>query len=79
MREEWNAKVQTVLRELKIAARIKNDQQPHVAPELKVRHKESGLLYTVDSVSMRDVVLRTPEGKQMHLAAKEFEDAYEIA
>ena len=79
MKEEWNAKVKTVFEGLKVAATVNGDTQPIIAPELKVKHKKSGMLYTVDSISMRDVVLRTPEGELMQLDSPEFEQDYEVA
>lgn len=45
---------------------------------LKVRHASSGFQYTVVSVSKRNVVLKTPEGKQFKVDAATFEKSYEI-
>lgn len=79
MKEEWNSKVKSMVETLKVAAHIAGEKQPLLAPELKIKHKKSGMLYTIDSISMRDVVLRTPEGELMELDSKELESDYEIA
>jgi hypothetical protein len=49
-----------------------------VSPDLKVKHKATGFLYTVVSVSKKDVVLRTPEGKEFIVDAAQFEEGYEV-
>lgn len=46
--------------------------------ELKVRHAATGFLYTVVSVSKKDAVLRTPEGKEFTVDAGTFEKDYEV-
>ena len=50
-----------------------------ISPELKVLHKRSGIRYTVDSVSSKDVILRTPEGKKFLVHGDEFEEDYELS
>jgi hypothetical protein len=45
---------------------------------LKVKHIASGLLYTVKSISKKDVTLTTPEGKDMIINADKFEKNYEV-
>jgi hypothetical protein len=49
-----------------------------VSPDLKVKHKATGFVYTVVSVSKKDVVLRTPESKEFIVDAVEFEKGYEV-
>jgi len=46
--------------------------------DLKVRHTATGFLYTVVSVSKKDVVLRTPEGKEFKVDSSTFEKHYEV-
>jgi len=48
------------------------------SPDLKVKHSSTGFLYTVVSVSKKDVILRTPEGKEFAVDAATFEKDYEI-
>lgn len=45
---------------------------------LKIRHKESGLLYTVVLVSADDVVLKTPEGEKFLIDTDTLENEYEL-
>lgn len=45
---------------------------------LKIRHKESGLLYTVVLVSPDDVVLKTPEGEKFLIDTDTLENEYEL-
>lgn len=49
-----------------------------VSPELKVRHKATGFLYTVVSVSKKDVVLKTPEGDEFIVDSAAFEKGYDV-
>lgn len=78
LKREWNDRLTQALLEFKVAAVANGDKHPSVEPELKVRHKESGLRYTVDSVSVRDITLRTPENEKFTLDATEFENGYEL-
>jgi len=49
-----------------------------VSPDLKVRHRATGFLYTVVSVSKKDVVLRTPEGNEFIVDSATFEKGYDV-
>jgi hypothetical protein len=49
-----------------------------ISAELKIKHKESGLRYTVDTVSPREVILRTPEGDLFPVSQSELEKSYEL-
>lgn len=80
MREEWNAKV-TALTEAVDAVlkgKVDGEEKTLLAPDLKLRHKKTQLLYTVVSVGPRDVVLRTPEGKKFLINSEEIEKDYEL-
>jgi hypothetical protein len=48
------------------------------SPDLKVKHSTTGFLYTVISVSKKDVILKTPEGKEFVVDAATFEKDYEV-
>lgn len=50
--------------------------EPVVSPDLKVRHRESKLLYTVDSVNPKFVVLKSPEGRLFQVSEKDFDKDY---
>lgn len=73
MREEWKKKI--ALFEQKINL---DDDKPGVVPGLRVKHKKSGYVYTVYSVSPRELVLQTPEGEKFIVNADEASE-YEIA
>ncbi len=49
-----------------------------LAPGLKVRHKKSQFLYTVNAVSKDTIELLTPEGEPIVVSAKSLEDEYEL-
>lgn len=82
IREEWNAKISLLTEEIDLAIKAKGSKEKEeslvVAPGLKVLHAKSGIRYTVDSVSPRDVILLTPEGEQFYVNADEFEENYKI-
>jgi len=78
MREEWTSRVKTLREKANITfAGVVGDKDTIlVAPELKVQHSSSKIKYTIDSVSPRDVVLRTPEGKLFTVLADVLEQEY---
>lgn len=81
MREEWDAKVSRLAETVDVVMNSKVDgggKQPVISPELKVRHKDSQIRYTVHSVGPRDVILRTPEGDNFLVDADDFESSYEL-
>ncbi len=82
MREEWAAGVRALSEQIDMVMNAKVDkkgpEEPVVAPELKVRHKKSGLRYTVNSVGPHDVILRAPEGETFLVSAEDFEDEYQL-
>ena len=75
MREEWNARVRSVLESISVD--LSKDSEL-VTQGLKVRHKNSKLLYTVVSVSPNDIVLTTPENNEILIDKDEFEKEYVI-
>ena len=82
LREEWDNRVKTLQEALglDIQADTKAGEESPllVSDGLKVRHIKSGLLYTVASVSPRDVVLTTPEGEEFLVSAEELENSYQL-
>jgi hypothetical protein len=80
MREEWDAKVARLAEEVDVVMRGKVDggEKTLISPDLKLRHKASQLLYTVVSVGPRDVVLKTPEGRQFLVDTETLEKEYAI-
>lgn len=81
MREEWDKRIRRLTEELDLVIGSDATQDGKVdtvvSPELKIRHKDSGILYTVHSVGPRDVILRTPEGEQFIVDKGEI-DSYEL-
>jgi len=80
MREEWEAKVASLTEDLKLAARVKGESQPVLAPETKIVHIKSGIRYTVNAVNFgeRYVELRTPEGELFTIRGDDLEE-YNVA
>ena len=80
MREEWNAKISALSEEVDLTfkAKVDGENKEIISQELKVRHKKSQILYTVDSIGPRDVILMTPEGEKFLLDKDKFEDEYEL-
>lgn len=83
MREEWDKKVRGLSEEVNLVLNTDvnkdGDTTTIVSPELKLHHKGSGILYTVNSVGPRDVILRTPEGESFIVDKEELESEYELA
>jgi hypothetical protein len=80
MREEWDAKVAKLIESTNAVLKGKVDGRETllIDPELKLRHKKSQYLYTVSSVSPRDVILRSPEGDEFLVDKEELEQNYEL-
>lgn len=79
MREEWDAKVAQLTEQVDLVMHSKQTgSDALIAPELKVRHKKSGIRYTVSSVGTQDIILRTPEGDDFLVDKETLEDAYEL-
>ena len=84
MREEWDAGVKRLSEKIDIVMNTKVDKEgamPVIAPGTKVKHKKSGLLYTVQSVSPRDVILLPPDGEdeaKFLVDKAEFENSYHL-
>lgn len=83
MGEEWDKRVQRLTEEINLVLNTDSDKDGEadkiVSPELKLFHKSSGILYTVNSVGPRDVILRTPEGESFIVDKDELEREYELA
>ena len=81
MREEWNAKVAHLTEQIDMVMTSKigkGGPAEVLSPELKVKHKESQLRYTINSVGPRDVILRTPEGETFLVSKETLEAEYEL-
>lgn len=80
MREEWDAKLRALSEaaDAVLKGKIDGDEKLLIDPGLKLRHKKTQFLYTTVSVSLRDVILRTPEGKEFLVDKEELESSYEL-
>lgn len=81
MREEHAARVKALAEQVDVVMNSKvgkEGEKPVLSPELKVKHKDSGILYTIDSIGPHDVILRTPEGEKFLVDAAEFEKGYHL-
>lgn len=80
MREEWNARLKTLNENVDVVLKGKVDgkESQLISPDLKLRHKKSQFLYTVISAGPRDIILKTPEGKQFLVDKDTLENEYEI-
>lgn len=80
MKEEWNAKLAALSEAVDavLKGKVDGDEKLLIAPDLKLRHKKTQFLYTVVSAGPRDVILKTPEGKQFIVDKDELEKNYEI-
>lgn len=81
MKEEWSARVKALSEQVDLVMNTKLDgpeKEPVISPELKVRHKDSQIRYTVSSVGPRDVILRTPEGDEFLVDKGDLENSYEL-
>jgi fibrillarin-like rRNA methylase len=79
-REEQALKNKALVKEVDMYFKnaANKDELTIVSPDLKVKHKKSGYRYTVDSVSARDVTLKTPEGELFDVDQKSLESEYEL-
>ena len=80
MREEWQAKVKALSEEVDLTfkAKVDGENKEVISQDLKVRHKDSQILYTVVSVGPDDIVLKTPEGEDFLLDKDTLEAEYEL-
>lgn len=79
MREAWEKKVENLVKELDTHFKqADGEKKPALSNGLKLRHKESSLLYTIDSIGTQDVTLMTPEGQTIVVNFKTIDADYEL-
>lgn len=84
MRQEFDARVNELneaYNELQLKAGgdgKDGSDSGNVSPGLKVRHKSSGILYTVSALGMHDFVLLNPEGEEFTVNHDTLESEYEL-
>jgi hypothetical protein len=75
LKEAWHERIDSVLAEIAIDTK---DEDGVLSQGLKIKHKDSGFLYTVSSVGLKDVVLKTPEGEEFLVNNEELEKNYAL-
>jgi hypothetical protein len=80
MREEWSKEIARLSEQIDMVmvSKVGNKEGDVLSPELKVKHKDSQIRYTIDSVGPRDIILRTPEGEQFLVTKETLENEYEL-
>lgn len=80
MKQEWKAKIDRLAESVDalLKGKVDGSEKILMSSDLKLRHKKTQFLYTVVSAGPRDVVLKTPEGKQFIVDKDELEQEYEI-
>ncbi len=76
--EENQKRLESLFEELDMYFTSAGDMENVISKELKVKHKKSGLRFTVDSVSPRDVILRSPEGTLKRISQATLEQEFEL-
>lgn len=79
MQEEWDNRVNRLAEAVEVVMTAPVEEQGTeeiLSPDLKVRHKKSGIRYTIASVGPRDVILKTPEGEEFLVDGQELENEY---
>jgi DNA-binding XRE family transcriptional regulator len=79
MREVAAERLAELAKDVDVLYKTKDGTEQNVlSPELKLKHRKSGLLYTIDSVGARDAILRTPTGDKFLVDGSELEADYEL-
>lgn len=84
MREEWTTRKSGLVTEVKLVAERESKKAEDISFDtvsigLKIKHKESGVLYTVNQVSPGSVTLRSPEGALAVIPNASLEAEFELA
>ena len=79
LREEYDRKIQEVMDELDVFVNLGKLGKTNVlSPGLKIRETESGLLYTIMTVTPDGCVLQSTEGEDFKVDNRELEKRYEL-
>jgi hypothetical protein len=81
MREVWSEKVKALSEEIDLVLKTKVDgeEKNPISSGLKVKSKESGILYTVEEVGPDSVRLVSPDGEEtLMVNGKDLEEKYEL-
>lgn len=78
IREAYDKRIKIVELDLKHATSDNPKGVPIIGKELRLRHKKSGLIYTVTGVGHTQHELTTPDGDKFVVGSNELEDEYEL-
>jgi len=80
IREEWSSKLKRLSESVDaiLTGNVDGKEKTILSPETKLRHKKTQYLYDLVSVGPRDVILKTPEGKQFIIDKSKLEKEYEL-
>ncbi len=78
IREAYDKKLKLVEISLTQPTEDNPKGKPIVGPELRLKHKKSGLIYTVNAVGNSQYELRTPEDEMFVVGKDEMESEYEL-
>lgn len=81
MREVWSEKVRALSEEIDLVFKTKvgKDQKNPISSGLKVKSRETGILYTVEEVGPDSVRLLSPDGEEtLMVNGKDLEEKYEL-
>ena len=81
MREVWSEKVRALSEEIDLVFKTKvgSKEKNPLSSGLKVKSKETGILYTVDEVGPDSVRLVSPDGEEtLMVNGKDLEEKYEL-
>jgi len=78
-REEYRKHVDTLIESMDMYYKFNGDTENVISKDLRVRRKADGTVFTVQSVSHREVVLRSPENDEtFEVGQAAFEKEYEL-
>jgi hypothetical protein len=80
IREEWATRKATLKEELDAVYKPgeKAPAKLALSPGLKVKHKKSGVLFTIHAIGAQSTILRKPEGGNVAVANKDLESQFDL-
>ncbi len=80
LQEEWEKRKVSLREELETTFKVKGEEIPQtiISPGLKVNHKKTGMLCTIDSVGLSGVIMKKPEGTKFVVSTEQFEKEFEL-
>ena len=78
LREQRAKQLAALREEVDVTVSVDGSNKKVIAPGLKLRSKDEGILYTVHAVGADSVVLRDPEGETVHVSDNELEKRFDL-